>query len=47
MRVLVQVLAEGREQEAGAILVSNGANNADLPFGKTLDHGALIASPDA
>jgi hypothetical protein len=46
MRVLVQVLAEGREQEAVAILVSNGANNADLPFGTTLDHGSLIASPD-
>jgi hypothetical protein len=46
-RVLVQVLAEGREQEAGAILVSNGANNADLPFGTTLDHGSLIGSPDA
>ncbi len=46
MRVLVRVLAKGREQEAVAILVSNGANNADLPFGTTLDHGSLIASHD-
>src|SRR5215467_2894612 len=33
IRVLIHVLAEGREQEAVAILVSHGANNADLPFG--------------
>ncbi len=42
MRVLVHVLAEGREQEAVAILVSKGANNADLPLGTTLNHGSLI-----
>ena len=44
MRVLVQVLAEGREQEAVEILVSNGANNSDLPFGTKLSHGSLIGS---
>jgi uncharacterized membrane protein YeaQ/YmgE (transglycosylase-associated protein family) len=47
MRVLVHVLAEGREPEAIAILVSHGANNADLPLGTTLYHGSLIAAPDA
>jgi hypothetical protein len=47
MRVLVQVLAEGREQEAVAILVSHGANNADLPLGTELSHGSLIGAPDA
>jgi len=47
MRVLVHVLAEGREQEAVAILVSKGANNADLPLGTTLNHGSLIGAPDA
>jgi hypothetical protein len=46
MRVLVQVLAEGREQEAVAIMVSNGANNSDLPPGKKLSHGSLIGSTD-
>ncbi len=47
MRVLVHVLAEGKEQEAVAILVSKGANNADLPLGMTLNHGSLINAPDA
>ncbi len=47
MRVLVHVLAEGREQEALGILVSNGANNSDLPFGTDLSHGSIIASNDA
>src|SRR6266849_1779897 len=46
MRVLVQVLAEGREQEAVAILVSHGANNADLPLGTELYHGSIIGSND-
>lgn len=47
MRVLVQVLAEGREQEAVGILVSNGANNADLPLETELYHGSIIGSNDA
>ena len=47
MRVLVHVLAEGREQEAVGILISNGANNADLPFGTDLSHGSIISSSDA
>jgi hypothetical protein len=47
MRVLVHVLAEGREQEAVGILISNGANNADLPFGTDLYQGSIIASSDA
>jgi hypothetical protein len=46
-RVLVHVLAEGREQEAVAILVSHGANNADLPLGTDLSHGSLTGAPDA
>jgi len=46
-RVLVQVLAEGREQEAVAILVSHGANNADLPLGTELYHGSLTGASDA
>jgi len=44
MRVLVQVLAEGREQEAVEILVSNGSNNSDLPPGTKLYHGSIIHS---
>ena len=47
MRILVQVLAEGREQEAVAILVSHGANNADLPLGTELYHGSLTGAHDA
>jgi hypothetical protein len=47
MRVLLHVLAEGREQEALGILVSNGANNSDLPFGTGLSHGAIVGSSDA
>jgi hypothetical protein len=47
MRVLVRALAEGREQEAVAILVSHGANNADLPLGTELYHGSIIGSNDA
>ena len=47
MRVLVHVLAEGREQEAVGILARYGANNSDLPFGTDLSHGSLVASPDA
>jgi hypothetical protein len=45
MRVLVHVLAEGREQEAVAILVSHGANNADLPLGTELYHGSIPVHP--
>jgi hypothetical protein len=47
MRVIVQVLAEGREQEAVGILVSNGSNNSDLPPGTVLDHGSIVRSGDA
>ena len=47
MRVLVHVLAEGKEQEAVAILVSHGANNADLPLGTELYHGSLTGASDA
>lgn len=47
MRVLVQVLAEGREQEAVEILVSNGSNNSDLPSGTTLYHGSIVDTTDA
>jgi len=47
MRVLVHVLAQGREQEAVGILVSHGANNSDLPFGTDLSQGSIIAANDA
>ena len=47
MRVLVHVLAQGREQEAVGILASNGANNSDLPFGTDLSHGSIISTSDA
>ncbi len=47
MRFLVQVLAGGREKEAVEILVSNGANNADLPPGTKLSQGSIIGSTDA
>jgi len=47
LRFLVQVLAEGREKEAVEILVSNGANNADLPPGTKLSQGSIVGSNDA
>jgi len=47
MRVLVHILAEGREQEAVGILVGHGANNSDLPFGTALSHGSIVGSSDA
>ena len=47
MRVLVHVLAEGREQEAVGILAGHGANNSDLPFGTDLSHGSIVGSHDA
>lgn len=43
-RFIVDVLAEGREQEAVGILTHHGANNADLPPGTSLVHGAIIRS---
>ena len=47
IRVLVHVLAKGREQEAVGILISNGANNSDLPFGTDLSDGSIVSSNDA
>ncbi|HEV2581914.1 MAG TPA: hypothetical protein VGT44_13755, partial [Ktedonobacteraceae bacterium] len=46
-RFLIHVRAEGREQEAVAILTKHGSNNADLPTGTKLAHGSLISSDDA
>jgi hypothetical protein len=43
-RIVVTVIAEGREQEALGILVQNGANNADLPPGLVLEQGTLVNS---
>lgn len=43
-RIIVHVKAEGREQEAVGILVQHGANNADIPAGTKLVHGALTSS---
>ena len=42
-RLVVTILAGDRNQEAAAIFVKNGANNADLPAGMVLDeHGSLV-----
>lgn len=42
-RLVVTILAGDRNQEAAAIFVKNGANNADLPAGTTLDEqGNLV-----
>jgi hypothetical protein len=43
-RVIVQVNADGKEQEAVGIMVQNGANNADIPAGMKLVHGTLIGT---
>jgi hypothetical protein len=43
-RLIVNVHADGKEQEAVGILVNNGANNADIPPGTDLVHGSLISS---
>ncbi len=43
-RYIVDVLAEGREQEVVGILTHHGSNNADLPPGTSLVHGAIIRS---
>lgn len=43
-RVIVQVKADGKEQEAVGIMVQNGANNADIPAGMKLVHGTLIGT---
>lgn len=41
-RVLVHVVASGREQEAVDILVHCGANNADIPLGTALVNDNLV-----
>ncbi len=46
-RFLVHVRAEGREQEAVAILVSCGANNSDLPHGTALVEGSIVSTEGA
>jgi hypothetical protein len=43
-RLIVNVEANGKEQEAVGIMVTNGANNADIPPGTELVHGSLISS---
>ena len=43
-RLIVNVEADGKELEAVGILVTNGANNADIPPGTELVHGSLISS---
>src|SRR6266581_2950538 len=44
IRLIVNVDADGKEQEAVGILVNHGANNADIPPGTELVHGSLISS---
>ena len=46
-RFLVHVRAEGREQEAVAILVSCGSNNSDLPHGTELVEGSIVSTEGA
>src|SRR5215469_4708570 len=46
-RFIVQVRAEGREQDAVGVMVGCGANNADLPPGTALVHGSIINETDA
>ena len=46
-RFLVHVRAEGREQEAVAILVSCGSNNSDLPHGTALVEGSIVSAEGA
>jgi hypothetical protein len=43
-RLIVNVQADGKEQEAVGIMVNNGSNNADLPPGTELVHGSLVSS---
>ena len=43
-RLIVNVDADGKEQEAVGILVNNGANNADIPPGTELVHGSFVSS---
>lgn len=43
-RVVVTVMAEGREQDAESILFNNGANNADILPGMILEHSAIVNS---
>lgn len=43
-RIIVHVKAPGKEQEAVGIMVQHGANNADIPAGMILVHGALVSS---
>ena len=43
-RLIVNVDADGKEQEAVGIMVNNGANNADIPPGTELIHGSLVSS---
>lgn len=43
-RVIVHVKAPGKEQEAVGILAQHGANNADIPVGTRLVHGALVGT---
>src|SRR6266516_1776257 len=42
-RLIVNVDADGKEQEAVGIMVNNGANNADIPPGTELVHGSPLA----
>src|SRR5205807_6502603 len=42
-RFVVAVNAEGKEHEALGILLSNGANNSDIPPGMALEHGTLVS----
>jgi len=43
-RIVVTVMAEGRDQDAVGILFDNGANNADLPPGTLLKQGTLVSA---
>ena len=43
-RLVLNVEADGKEQEAVGIMMNSGANNTDIPPGTELVHGSLISS---
>jgi hypothetical protein len=43
-RLIVNVNADGKAQEAVGIMVNNGSNNADIPPGTKLVYGSLVSS---
>lgn len=42
-RLVLNVEADGKEQEAVGIMINSGANNADIPPGTELVHGSIVS----